>query len=394
MMIMKNTPKFESAFGVYSLQRFPEVSSQPSLRAWNAADEFLLQHLADQINSGDTQKPTKLLLLNDQFGALATHLHTFNPDSCSDSFLAQQGTRVNLNINNIEKNQVNCLGSLALQDRPTSNTDAFDWVMIRVPKTLALLEDQLHQLRPHISSNTRIVAGGMVKDIHTSTLKLFETILGETHTSLAKKKARLIFCKPKLPLPNKTSPFPTRYILENTSWTICNHANVFSRQKLDIGTRLFLEHIESLPPAKHIIDLGCGNGLLGCLAGHQQPDAAITFTDESHMAIASAKENAATILGADRAVHFRIDNCLETSPSSCADLILNNPPFHQQSVIGDHIAWQMFKDAKRVLKDNGELWVIGNRHLNYHAKLKKLFGNCRTVATNQKFVLIAATKME
>jgi 16S rRNA (guanine1207-N2)-methyltransferase len=67
-----------------------------------------------------------------------------------------------------------------------------------------------------------------------------------------------------------------------------------------------------------------------------------------------------------------------------------NPPFHQQQAITDHIAWQMFCDAKRVLTNHGRLLVIGNRHLGYHAKLKRLFGNVSVIASNKKFVILQA----
>ncbi len=52
----------------------------------------------------------------------------------------------------------------------------------------------------------------------------------------------------------------------------------------------------------------------------------------------------------------------------------------------------MFKQSKDVLKEGGELWVIGNRHLGYHVQLRKLFGNCELVASNPKFVLFKAVK--
>jgi 16S rRNA (guanine1207-N2)-methyltransferase len=52
----------------------------------------------------------------------------------------------------------------------------------------------------------------------------------------------------------------------------------------------------------------------------------------------------------------------------------------------------MFMEARRVLVEGGELRIVGNRHLGYHAKLKKLFGNCTTVAANKKFVVLSATK--
>jgi 16S rRNA (guanine1207-N2)-methyltransferase len=71
---------------------------------------------------------------------------------------------------------------------------------------------------------------------------------------------------------------------------------------------------------------------------------------------------------------------------------LNNPPFHQQNTVGDAIAWKMFVEARRVLKPLAELWVVGNRHLAYHAKLKKLFGACEAIASNRKFVVLKAVK--
>jgi len=74
------------------------------------------------------------------------------------------------------------------------------------------------------------------------------------------------------------------------------------------------------------------------------------------------------------------------------DLGLCNPPFHQGEAITDHIAWQMFLDARRRLKDGGILHIVGNRHLAYHVKLQRLFKNCTTVASNGKFVILQAQK--
>jgi 16S rRNA G1207 methylase RsmC len=52
----------------------------------------------------------------------------------------------------------------------------------------------------------------------------------------------------------------------------------------------------------------------------------------------------------------------------------------------------MFQHSKQQLNRGGELWVVGNRHLSYHIKLKRLFGNVRTIASNKKFVVLAAKK--
>ncbi|GAA5315620.1 MAG: 23S rRNA (guanine(1835)-N(2))-methyltransferase RlmG [Candidatus Pelagadaptatus aseana] len=381
-----NDQLFETPFGDYSLQRFPPATGKSPLRAWDAADQYLLQQLSEQ-PMADTDR---LLLLNDQFGALGLALHPWQPQSSGDSFLSQQACRNNLQFNNLSADSLTQLDSLSAPEGP------FDVVLIKIPKTLALLEDQLYRLRPHLTETTRILAAAMARDIHTSTLQLFERIIGPTKTSLARKKARLIFCHPQAAQLDGAcatdSPYPSEYTLPETGWHLSNHANVFSQAKLDIGTRFFMEHIDKLPAAEQIIDLGCGNGLLGLLAAERQPEARIAFYDESHMALASAQENCRHILANPSRASFHLDNALASADSNSANLILNNPPFHQKNVVGDHIAWQMFKDAKRVLQADGELWVIGNRHLQYHAKLKKLFGNCQTAASNNKFVLLVSRK--
>ncbi|MCK5335338.1 MAG: methyltransferase, partial [Gammaproteobacteria bacterium] len=67
-------------------------------------------------------------------------------------------------------------------------------------------------------------------------------------------------------------------------------------------------------------------------------------------------------------------------------------PFHQQHATGDAVAWRMFNDAKKVLKKDGELWVVANRHLAYHIKLKKIFNNYEQIASNKKFVILKVVK--
>jgi 16S rRNA (guanine1207-N2)-methyltransferase len=77
--------------------------------------------------------------------------------------------------------------------------------------------------------------------------------------------------------------------------------------------------------------------------------------------------------------------------SGSADLILCNPPFHQQNTIGDQIAVGLFKQSLRILRKGGELWVIGNRHLGYHNYLNRLFGAHTVIAVNQKFIILKAS---
>ncbi len=369
--------------GVFKLQRFPEAQ-HPSLRAWDAADELLLEHLA--ATAAARPQTPKTWIYNDGFGALTVALHPWPRQMVSDSYLSHQGCRHNLSSNQLPLQDVRLLSSL---EQPEGKADL---VLIKLPKSLALLEYQLNQLRPRLTPGTEIMAAGMVKHMRRSQLELFEQLIGPTRTSLARKKARLIFSTLNADLRPSPCRYPSDYLLEGTAYRICNHANVFSRQKLDIGTRLFIDHIPSREGARDIIDLGCGNGIVGLIAAERNPQAALHFIDESYMAVASAESTFRDAFAESRSASFKVADCLEGYPPQSADLILNNPPFHQQQVVGDQTAWQMFRQSRRVLRPGGEFWVIGNRHLGYHSKLKRLFGNCQTVASNAKFVVLRACR--
>lgn len=110
------------------------------------------------------------------------------------------------------------------------------------------------------------------------------------------------------------------------------------------------------------------------------------------MAIASARANVEAAFDGDRDAQFHWTDCLDGVEPGSADLILCNPPFHQTRSMDDSVAWRMFHAARRVLSPGGSLWIVGNRHLGYHTKLRRLFGNGDVVASNPKFVVLRATK--
>ena len=372
-------PILDTPFARLDLIRQPEQPNEP-LQAFDAADEYLLTHLREQGLGADE----RVLILNDGFGALACSLAAHaRVTSSGDSHLGHLALEKNLERNGI---------AAAPLFVPASATPEgpFDVVLIRIPKTLALLEEQLIRLHGRLAPGARVIAAAMIKHLPRAAGDLLEQYIGPVQASLAVKKARLLFATPEA-RPAPVSPYPTRYRLDQPAIELLNHANLFCREGLDIGTRAFLPHLPSGLGTARVADLGCGNGILGIACALANPEAQLTLVDESYMAVQSAAENWRAILG-ERPVEIRAGDGLAEQPAGSLDLVLCNPPFHQQQVVGDFLAWRMFQQARQALASGGELWIVGNRHLGYHVKLKRLFERVEQVAATPKFVILRAIR--
>ena len=364
-----------------TLHRFPKRSNE-TLQAWDAGDEYLINHV-EELALNDNQH---IVVINDSFGALACWFSDkHRVTSMSDSFISHKGTQVNL-----EANQCKDVTFFSTMDDIPADADL---VLLQLPKSNRHLTWILSQLRNALPESCPVIAVNKVKEIHTSTLKLFEKYLGETKTSLAWKKHRLVFSQANAEPIVEVDPI-TAWSVDGENIQLKNLPNVYSGESLDLGARFMLQHIPQDASITHIVDLGCGNGVLSVKAGQLNPNARLTCVDESFMALESAKQNLLDNLGEEREVQCIANNCLDGFDHDSCSLIMCNPPFHQQQAITDHIAWQMFCDSKQVLNKGGRLLVIGNRHLGYDAKLKRLFGanNVNLVASNNKFVILQATK--
>ncbi|MFC3121200.1 methyltransferase [Agaribacter flavus] len=383
---------------VLSLHRYPP-SRDKSLQAWDSADEYIIRYIeTEDLYS----KLGNMLIVNDEFGALCCNFHEYSPTLVSDSFLSHRAIEKNFLKNLSDKDavpQINYSDALSM----TSLNTAFDSVLIKIPRTLALLEHQLIALQQLVHRDTLFIAAGKVKAITNSVLSLIDKHLGKASTSLAQKKARLVFCAID-DSKQSVSPYPTRINDPSINFELINHANVFCREHLDIGARMLLKHLpksvvnsnsqQENSRSKRVIDLGCGNGVIGIQYLLNHPNHHVMFVDESYMAVASAKAGAEKAGVFDRA-SFLVSDCLselQQSQEAAFDLVLCNPPFHQQNTITDDIAWRMFSHAHQYLKVNGELRVVANRHLDYANKLKRLFGGTKIIGSNKKFVVFSAIK--
>ncbi|WP_394131404.1 methyltransferase [Shewanella maritima] len=381
------TTGFSSSGIELTLHRYPKQQVS-NLQAWDAADEHLIKYLKET-----EQACVNTAVINDSFGALTCALTSINADWPisveTDTKTSQLGIKENLALNQLCHSQITWLNS-----RDAYQAD-LGLVLMKLPKNLNYFQYQLKRLSQILPQGTKVLISAKAKLINKALLQTISSHFGPASASLTWKKTRVIECISDGI--KRDTPDASTWQVPNLNLTMSNLANVFSATKLDIGARAILDHFPE-GEFNHVVDLGCGNGILGLHAKQRYPQAKIYFVDDSDMAVASAKHNwqqnqSTQPLFTDEDGHFVWSDCLSQLDQHISpDLILCNPPFHQGEAITDHIAWQMFNDANKRLAAGGILHVVGNRHLGYHIKLKRIFKNCQTIASNGKFVILQAQK--
>ena len=363
--------------GELHLQRFP-VRKNETLQAWDNADWLLLEELVTQAEMQLSEQ--RVLVVNDPFAGLVCGLQQCGVPAdkltlWSDSYLSSLAMAHNCGLNG--------LAPAEFVDAVQTPIGKFDLIIMRLPKSNSLLRDQVARLLPHLVAGAKVIIPVMVKHLDKSLYELLERLLGPLTTSLARKKARLVFAQPAA---SAGEVMPNTNSWQYKNFSLQHYSGVYGRKRLDEGSQFLLQNWPQ-GDFQQVVDLGCGNGILSLQAARSWPAAQVIGVDESYMAVASARLNSETN-GVSGQCQFQVGNCLTGLADDSADLVLCNPPFHQQKVVGDHIAMAMFKDAARVLQQQGELWVVGNRHLGYHAKLKRWFKRIEQQGKHSKFVVL------
>jgi 23S rRNA (guanine1835-N2)-methyltransferase len=362
--------------GTFELERAHHEPTEP-LRAWDAADELALHHLHEAGAGGEGW-----LVVNDAFGALATALAHRRPSSWTDSVVAMAATRANLARNDLDPDQVDLLPATEAPAGPV------DVAVVKVPRTLALLDDQLRRLRPALHAGSFVVGAGMTKAVHRSTIEAFEAALGPTPTSKARKKARLLLPAVDPALDPATPPPPATWTTDE-GVAVTGLPGTFSAGALDPGTRLLLRHLPPVEPGEVVVDLGCGTGVVAATVAHRQPGARLVCCDESFLAVASARATVAPV-APDTAFH--VTDVLDGIEDASADLVLCNPPFHAGGARTTSVALRMFAESRRVLRATGRIVVVANRHLGHHVALRRWFDDVEVLGSDPRFVVLGARR--
>ncbi len=338
-----------------------------SLRPWDSADEYLLASVREK---GPFKK---ILTVNESFGAMASVLKN-DIISCWTDF---QSAR-----NSMERNLQEKDFTLFTNSLEETHLDA-DLVLLKIPKSLEYFKYLLERINTRVPENTPVFAAAKSHLLPPSFYSAFEERTTGSDYSRIIKKSRLYRGSAK------TSAYPrdggaTSFIWKDLQ--LITLPGVFSQGKLDGGTRFLLEHFPEIPEPKRIADPGCGSGILSLAALSRWPEARVIATDDSLLAVESTRLSARKN-GLENRITPIQTNILTGVESSSADLVLCNPPFHQNHKVSVETGLQFIRESARILQSPGRLILVANRHLGYTKTLQSLFTDVGIFSQNKQFSL-------
>ena len=353
----------------YQLQRYPETVDK-SLKAWSNAELMVLDYFFKN------KKSKKVHLFNDRFGVWNCALQKHEVTTVYTYASQQKAIELNLKLNKVETKVV--------YKNPLESLQQVELALIKIPKSLELFELFLKQIHQSSTNETEVVCGFMTKYFSTSFLTIAERYFDVIEQSKAWKKARLLLLKqPK----SNISDVELIKNIDFKGTVFKQYYGVFSSGHIDIGTQFFLEHLTIYNHERKILDLACGNGVIGHKVLQLNPNTEITLLDDFNLAIESSKLNID-----NKKATFICDNTLTSLKEKSFDVVVSNPPFHFEHENNIEVSLVLFKEVLACLKHEGRFVLVANKHLNYKTHLSVLFNEVTIIKENTKFIIYECKK--
>lgn len=149
-------------------------------------------------------------------------------------------------------------------------------------------------------------------------------------------------------------------------------ASVFSKKRVDIGTRLLIESM-ILPDQGGVLDVGCGYGAVGIAAAALKPALKVIMTDVNMRAVRLAREN--IFRNGLTNAEVRCGFLYEPVEGLAFESVLSNPPVSA----GLDIVRSIITQAPKVITPKGTLQMVVRSKIagkSLPALVEKTFTNC------------------
>lgn len=159
---------------------------------------------------------------------------------------------------------------------------------------------------------------------------------------------------------------------------------VFSKSKLDFGTRCLLENLPLGEIKGEILEVGCGYGVIPIILTRivdkiKSFDAVDVNKRALHLAEMNKKENFAP------KVNFFLSDCYKNINKKY-DVIISNPPIRA----GKNIVYEIVMNARNYLKEDGKLFIVINKDQgakSLYKDLEKVY-KCELINKKKGFWII------
>ncbi|HLS20883.1 MAG TPA: class I SAM-dependent methyltransferase [Bacillota bacterium] len=178
--------------------------------------------------------------------------------------------------------------------------------------------------------------------------------------------------------------------LRNYNLSFTTDFGVFSREKVDFGSRVLIESFIEPAIDGKILDLGCGYGPVGLAVAASFPERQIVMADINERAISLAKHNA----NINQITNVQIvasDRFSQISDTFAA--ILLNPPIRA----GKKVVYDLFTESYHSLKKHGEFWIVIQKKQGAPSaakKLEELFKNVSLIERKKGYHIYKAQKLD
>ena len=138
-----------------------------------------------------------------------------------------------------------------------------------------------------------------------------------------------------------------------------------------------------------MLDLGCGYGVVGIVAGLVEPKVKVWFIDVNPLAINATKQNAKKYLDRSRFVVKR-NNALDNIDQTF-DAIYSNPPFSA----GKETVYKFVEQSFEHLVPGGWLEVVARKSKGGKSlkdKMEQVFGNVEVLARGAGYQVYHSAK--
>ena len=170
---------------------------------------------------------------------------------------------------------------------------------------------------------------------------------------------------------------------DGPSMEFVSRPGTFSYGRFDNGSRAMID-VAEIHEGDAVLDLGCGNGAIGCLMANKAgPKGSVTFIDSSLRALALAELNAAA--NAIPNARFLAATRLEGLEPDSFDVILANPPYYAKSEIT-----RLFVEGTReLLRPGGRYYLVTKMPTAVVPMIFETFGDCSVIENRGYSVVIA-----